>query len=197
MTAQTLPNLGFSAGYLDTELGWGAATNKNFRIADALIQARVVDKDLLAPPGSPVAGSLYIVAGPTPTGAWAGQAGKLALWQVGDDLVSAWLFITPKEGFRVYVDDENTRYEYNGTAWGAVAGDGVSKYAANIGDASAATFAVVHNLGTRDVHVTVYRNATPWDTVIVDVARPDANTVQISGFAVAPALNQYRVVVSK
>lgn len=196
MTAQTLPNAALSVGYLDAEPGWGAGMNKNMRTLDALVQARVVDKDLTAPPGSPTAGSLYIV-GAAPTGLWAGQAGKLALWQVGDDLSSAWLFITPKTGWRVYVIDEAVRYEYTGAAWAALTADGVTKYTTNIGDASAATFAVAHALGTRDVHVTVYRNATPWDTVIVDVARPDANTVQISGFAVAPALNQYRVVVSK
>jgi hypothetical protein len=69
------------------------------------------------------------------------------------------------------------------------------KVAANIGDGSAATFTLTHNLGTRDVSVTVYRNATPWDDVICDVARPDANNVTISGFGSAPSSNQFRVVI--
>lgn len=196
MTAQILPNAALSAGYLDAEPGWGAGMNKNMRTLDALTQARVVDKDLTAPPGSPTAGVMYIVAAGA-TGAWAGQAGKLALWQVGDDLASAWLFITPKAGWRVYVIDEAVRYEYTGAAWAALTADGVTKYVANFGDAAAATFAINHNLGTRDVHVTVYRNAAPYDTVLVDIARTDANNVQISGFAAAPALNQFRVIVSK
>lgn len=69
-------------------------------------------------------------------------------------------------------------------------------FTAAIGDGSAASFAVAHNLNTRDVRVEVYRNATPWDTVIVDVARTDANTITISGFATSPSANQFRVLVS-
>lgn len=64
-----------------------------------------------------------------------------------------------------------------------------------IGDNSAASFTLTHNLGTRDVIVEVYRNATPWDTVLVTVQRPDANNIQLSGFGSAPSVNQYNVVV--
>lgn len=67
------------------------------------------------------------------------------------------------------------------------------KATANVGNASATSFAVEHNLNTRDVQVQVYDNAT-YDTVEVDVVRTDANTVTVS-FASAPASNAYRVVV--
>lgn len=70
----------------------------------------------------------------------------------------------------------------------------VRKYAANIGDGSATTISISHNLGTRDVNVQIYRNSTPWDTVECDVTRPDTNTVTIA-FAVAPSSAAYRVVV--
>ncbi|MCK9987657.1 MAG: hypothetical protein AzoDbin1_04129 [Azoarcus sp.] len=69
------------------------------------------------------------------------------------------------------------------------------KVFANIGDGAATTFNVAHGLNTRNVHVTVYRNVTPWDTVVCDVARPDANTVTISGFGIAPSLNLFTVVI--
>lgn len=67
------------------------------------------------------------------------------------------------------------------------------KVSANVGNSSNTSFAVSHNLGTRDVVVNVYDNAT-YDTVECDVVRTDTNTVTVS-FAVAPATDAYRVVV--
>lgn len=65
---------------------------------------------------------------------------------------------------------------------------------ADIGNGSATTIDVTHNLGTRDITCTVYRNGTPWDTVFVRQERPDTNTVRLI-FAVAPTSNEFRVVV--
>jgi hypothetical protein len=66
------------------------------------------------------------------------------------------------------------------------------KVSANL-TGSATSYAVTHNLGTRDVNVNVYDNAT-YDTVETDVVRTDSDTVTIS-FAVAPTSNAYRVVI--
>lgn len=63
------------------------------------------------------------------------------------------------------------------------------------GDGSSASFNITHNLGTRDVLVEVYRNATPWDTVVCDVSRPDTSTITLSGFGTAPAVDQFKVVI--
>lgn len=63
-----------------------------------------------------------------------------------------------------------------------------------IGDGSATQYDITHNFGTRKCVVEVYRNATPWDTVLVDVERPDTNTVRIR-FAAAPTTNQFEVVI--
>lgn len=71
----------------------------------------------------------------------------------------------------------------------------VGGYAANIGNASATSFAVTHNLGTVDVLVDVKDNTT-LETVITDITITDANTVTVA-FASAPALNAYRVIVKK
>lgn len=64
----------------------------------------------------------------------------------------------------------------------------------DIGDGSATQFDITHNFGTRDVTFAVYRNASPYDEVNVDVERPDTNTLRLR-FAAAPTSNQYRVVV--
>ena len=68
-------------------------------------------------------------------------------------------------------------------------------YAASIGDGSATSIAVSHNLGSRDVIVQLY-DASSYDTVIADVVRTDANTVTV-GFSSAPSSNDIRVLVSK
>ena len=68
-------------------------------------------------------------------------------------------------------------------------------YAANVGDASATSFALTHGLGTRDVVVVIYDNTT-YEEVITDVVLTSTSVVTVS-FAVAPASNAYRVVIKK
>jgi hypothetical protein len=70
----------------------------------------------------------------------------------------------------------------------------VSKYNASIGDGSATSYTVTHNLGTRDVQVTIYDNTAPYAEVIADVQHTTTNTITLL-FSVAPTSNQYRVVV--
>ncbi len=69
----------------------------------------------------------------------------------------------------------------------------VRKFAQNIGNGSATSIAVTHNLGTRDITVSVHDAAT-FAEVWPDIVHTDANTVTLV-FAVAPATNAYRVVV--
>lgn len=66
--------------------------------------------------------------------------------------------------------------------------------AKSVGNGSATSFAVTHNLGTRDVAVQVY-DAASYDTVIADVVRTSTSVVTVS-FASAPSSNAYRVVVT-
>lgn len=68
------------------------------------------------------------------------------------------------------------------------------KVSANIGDGSATTFTVTHNLNTRDVIVRLFPNSGQYDDVEVDVQRTSVNAVTLV-FATAPATNTYRVVV--
>lgn len=53
---------------------------------------------------------------------------------------------------------------------------------------------ITHNLGTKDVMVEVYRIASPFDTIILDVERTSTNTITLR-WAVAPAAGEYRVMV--
>jgi hypothetical protein len=71
--------------------------------------------------------------------------------------------------------------------------DKTDKFSADVGNGANTSFAVSHNLGTKDVIVNIYDNAS-YDTVETDVVRTDTNTVTVS-FTVAPSSNAYRVVV--
>jgi hypothetical protein len=78
---------------------------------DAAVHLSVTDKDLNTPPGSPANGARYIV-GPSPTGAWAGHAKDVAVFDV-----SSWIFYTPKTGWICWVDDEERIYVFEDAGW--------------------------------------------------------------------------------
>lgn len=86
--------------------------NDALRILDTLVQLAVLDRDLTAPPASPVEGQRWIVKTGA-TGAWAGHVNAIAAWQDG-----AWQFSTPKTGWIAFVVDEGVLAMWNGSAWG-------------------------------------------------------------------------------
>lgn len=65
--------------------------------------------------------------------------------------------------------------------------------AASIGNGSATSIAVTHNLGTQDIAVSLIR-LSDRAAVMTDWVATDVNTVTLT-FAVAPTTNQYRVIV--
>lgn len=84
--------------------------NEAFTAFDALINGTVADKDLTAPPASPVTGVAYLVA-PSATGAWAGKSTSIAYFN------QVLRFVTPQTGAHIWVADEGAFYAFNGTAW--------------------------------------------------------------------------------
>lgn len=88
-----------------------AGLNMSLNVVDALLQVRVLTVGDNAPPGSPSNGDRHIV-GTTPTGAWSGQAGKLARY-----LDSAWEFYDA--AIAVNLADD-TLYIRGSTGWIAV-----------------------------------------------------------------------------
>lgn len=71
--------------------------------------------------------------------------------------------------------------------------DRAKRYAQTIGDGSATTIVVTHNLNTRDLIVRLY-NATSYAVEETDIVHTTVNTVTLV-FAVAPTVGQYRVVI--
>ena len=67
--------------------------NEALRMLDAIVQLTVQEFDRSAPPATGQDGDIYVV-GPTPTGEWAGQGGKLAYHTNG-----GWMYLAPREGW--------------------------------------------------------------------------------------------------
>ncbi len=72
----------------------------------------VVNQTTNAPPGAPTTGVRYII-GPSPTGAWSGQAGKLAVCEDG----ATFTLYTPRTGELAYDVAQSKDYRYSGLAW--------------------------------------------------------------------------------
>lgn len=107
------PNLNFQ--YADTNvLQTSVYFNAAMRDLDALVFLAIQTTTNTPPTTTDPAdlGKRWIV-GTSPTGAWAGQGGKIALC-VGANL---WYFLTPKEGWTARDVTTDLRYEYSGTAW--------------------------------------------------------------------------------
>ncbi|UXU75560.1 MULTISPECIES: DUF2793 domain-containing protein [unclassified Paracoccus (in: a-proteobacteria)] len=85
--------------------------NEALRILDGLVHLSVLDRDLVAPPGSPADGDRYIVASGA-SGDWAGWDLNVAVWTDG-----AWLRLPPRTGWRAWVEDENLIVTFDGGVW--------------------------------------------------------------------------------
>jgi hypothetical protein len=73
-------------------------------------------------------------------------------------------------------------------------GYGVRKYTTTIGNASATSFNIDHNLDTRYVTVQVFEAASPYAQIEADVEHTTADRVTIK-FASAPGTGEYEVVI--
>lgn len=138
------------------------------------------------PPSTPAADDLHVI-GTTPTGAWAGRAGYLAIWSG-----TAWLFTAPDEGMHAYDKSLGKIWArgaaawtmYNGLASGVVwrgAWSSLTAYVA--GDA-------VSSGGTAYVANASNTNSAPpsanWDTFVAGVAGT-AGATPAMRFAFSPS----------
>jgi Protein of unknown function (DUF2793) len=76
---------------------------------DALLHG-AIEAELATPPATPVDGLCWLV-GASPTGEWAGQAGKIAARQAGN-----WLFFVARDGMKLLNRATGQEIRYN-AAW--------------------------------------------------------------------------------
>ncbi len=94
--------------------------NDALDLADALINLTVLSRVISAPPATPINGARYLLPS-TPTGAFAGQGGNIAIFQNG-----GWRYVVPKTGWRAYIIDEQIITAFNGTTWNALQSASIS-----------------------------------------------------------------------
>lgn len=110
----TGPVSGIIYGWNLGDSTWKTGMDANLKLIDVLLTKSVIDRDLTAPPGSPSEGDCYIPAA-TATGAWAGHEDDIAVYRG-----AAWEFVTPKQGWIFYIEDEDAISVYlTATGWQA------------------------------------------------------------------------------
>ncbi|WP_370161781.1 DUF2793 domain-containing protein [Limimaricola soesokkakensis] len=85
--------------------------NEAIQRLDALVQPVVADRDRGTPPSALERGARHVVADGA-AGDWAGQSGRIAIWDGG-----AWLFETPLPGWRVHCLAEATELIFGAAGW--------------------------------------------------------------------------------
>ncbi len=84
----------------------------------------------------------------------------------------------------------------NGVSFNGSANIATGYADATIGDTSATSITVNHDLGSRNVVVQVFETASPYDQVFCEIERTDANNVELK-FRDAPGTNEYTCVVNR
>ena len=84
--------------------------NEALRRLDGLVQL-VLQEETSTPPGSPPEGHCFAI-GTSPSGAWGGKAGKLALFEDG-----AWIYFTPRAGWIAWFANGDRQKIWTGSAW--------------------------------------------------------------------------------
>ncbi len=111
MAMKTAPSQGLSYGWVRGEDFWGGPVNDDLLYIDSTTFPIVESMTFTAPPDNVQPGQKFILPA-NPTGAWAGQDGKLAVYIEG-----AWVFYVPREGWRVRLRSLNAFIWFNGTTW--------------------------------------------------------------------------------
>lgn len=140
-----------------------AGLNQAINVIDALLQLSVVSLGENVPPASPASGTRYIV-GTAPTGAWAGQANKLARYLDG-----AWSFFvasTAVSGGVIYARSDS--------GWAAAGGSGAANWG-GIGGTLADQADLANALAVREYTL------TPGNNISIDRSNPSAPVISAAG----------------
>ena len=99
--------------------------NEALQLLDILAQLTVAGFGATTPPALPETGQVYALGAGT-TGDWAGHDGALAAWDG-----TAWLFLSPREGWRASARDNGEQRVYSQGAWRQPPLDGLAHLGVN------------------------------------------------------------------
>ncbi len=87
--------------------------NEAFARLDAATQLAVKDRTRTTPPQSSEDGDRHLIADDA-SGAWLSHEDDIAAW---DAAAQNWIFLTPRDGWQVWVTDEQKMLRYDGAVW--------------------------------------------------------------------------------
>jgi len=118
MPERIMPGLGLRAFYDPGQRNWGTSLSEDLRRISALLQARATSRSTPLPTTG-TAGQILIV--PAAAGA---NANAVAIWDAVMG-AAAWIYLTPQEGWQVWIADEARHVRFTGGAWVEVPRPGV------------------------------------------------------------------------
>ncbi|WP_421704857.1 DUF2793 domain-containing protein [Aliiroseovarius sp.] len=92
--------------------------NEALRILDSVVQLSVIAADQTDPPATPADGDRYLLPAGA-TGDWAGEDGKIAVWND-----AAWSFLAPNSGWLAWVENVDQLQAWDGATWVQAGGAG-------------------------------------------------------------------------
>lgn len=112
MPAKTEPRSGLFYGWDLGENGWNTGMDANLlRLGRFGFHLSVKNRTRQAPPAAPSAGDCYIIAGGA-SGAWAGRDEAVAVFDG-----SAWVYGTPRTGWRAYDEADDVSLVFKDGVW--------------------------------------------------------------------------------
>ena len=118
-----------------------------------------------------------------------GSAISESLAELGSDIIVIGRDVEKGEKFAQQLSSD---FDVNANGWVQLA---TKQYVTSIGNGSATSYTVTHNLNSKDVIVQLY-DVSSFETVIADVVRTSVDVVTVD-FSVAPTTNDIRVLVQK
>ena len=118
MPERIMPGLGLRAFYDPGQRNWGESLSQDLRRLSALVQARATSRTTPLPTTGG-AGQIAIVPAAAST-----NANAVALW---DEIAgtAAWVFLTPQDGWQIWIADEARHVRFTAGAWVEVPRPGV------------------------------------------------------------------------
>lgn len=182
MPERIMPGLGLRAFYDPGQRDWGTSVSEDLRALSVLVQARALSRSTVLPVSGSM-GDIYIV----PAGA-AEQPNAIALWDEAAG-TPAWVFLTPQEGWQVWVTDEARDLRYTAGSWADMPRPGI--VAIRTLTATAHTLdltdvgRILETTGASGVTVTIPAGATvPFETgTLIHLTQVGAGTAVVQAAA--------------
>jgi hypothetical protein len=174
MAERVLPGLKLRGFYDAGQRNWGTPLSEDLRRLSALVQPRAASRTSALPTAPSADQQIRIV----PAGA-AQNANSLALWDVVGT-APAWVFLSPEEGWQIWVADEARFVRFTAGAWVDEPPYGVARLRTLTGTThtlqAADCGAIIEATGTSTVTITI-----PTDTAVPFALGTLIHITQIGG----------------